>query len=79
MQQTSSKMIWILIVLIVVVAGGFLYYRMQTAQAPSATEEGYQDAGAAAAGTADVEAELNGMDLESLDADTAAIEQEIAK
>lgn len=79
MQQTSSKMIWILIAAIVIVAGGFLYYRISMSPAPGTVQEGYQDTGATAAGTADVEAELNGMALDGLDSDTAAIEQEIGK
>ncbi|OGZ97783.1 MAG: hypothetical protein A3J10_01385 [Candidatus Sungbacteria bacterium RIFCSPLOWO2_02_FULL_54_10] len=75
-QHASSKIIWLVIAAVVVAGGVFLYYRIQDAPLAYPAAESTSDE-LSAAGTADLEAELQGMDLENMDAEIPDIEKEV--
>lgn len=81
-ENVSSKIMWLLVAVIVVAGGVFLYYRMQKGSGmyPSAQDQqANPDDGLSAAGIAEIEAELQGMDLENMDTEVGDMEKEISQ
>ena len=80
--SASSKIIWLVVAVIVAAGGVFLYYRMQKGadMYPSARDRQAEPSDApSAAGTAEIEAELQGMDLDGLDAEMSDMEKEVSQ
>ena len=68
-ENASSKIIWLVVAVVVVAGGAFLYYRMQedSDMYPAVQDRQAESSDAlSAAGTAEIEAELQGMDLDGL-------------
>ena len=77
-QNGSAKLIVIIVLIAVVIGGGFFFYRMRKSVVPADTKVEETD-GLSAVGTAEVEAELNAIDLEGMDAELGDIEKELAQ
>lgn len=80
-QNASAKIVLLIVGIAVIVIGGLVYYAMQMADRTETAEPEPQNNGEqiSGAGAADVEADLQGMDLEGLDAELGDMEKEIAQ
>lgn len=80
-QNASAKIVLLIVGVAVIVIGGFLYYAMQMDEQPAPGTGTGQTAPPSdqLSGTADVEADLQGIDLEGLDTELGDIEKEIAQ
>lgn len=76
----SSKTIWIIIAVLVLAAASLMWYYQARNPAPLSQEAAPADTQPPAAeSTADIEAELQGIGVEGLDAELSDIEQELSQ